>query len=103
MLLVDLGSVLVTALIAVLLLGWLYTFVKLKLIQYRVISLKDYSSVEAEEKPNKYKEAFDKGVVSALETVPSALAFFIKCTAYALTAIALVTLSLLTLSIMTVS
>ena len=99
MLLVDLGSILTVGFIAILLLGWLYTFVKLKLIQYRIIDLpSDNEDAEFKSEPNKYKEAFDAGVVSAVETIPTAMAFFIKCTAYALTAVALITVSLVTIA-----
>ena len=100
MLLVDIGSVLTVGFIAILLLGWLYTFVKLKLIQYRVIDLpSNDKDAEFEKEPNKYKEAFDKGVVSAMETIPKALTFFLKCAAYALTAVALIMVSLVTIAI----
>jgi len=94
MLLVDIGSVLTVGIIAILLLGWLYTFVKLKLIQYRIIDLPSDNKDELKSEPNKYKEAFDQGVVVAMGTVPIALAFFIKCTAYALTAVAIIFISL---------
>ena len=92
MLLVDLGSILTVGFIALLALGWLYTFVKMKLIQFRIIDLpSDEPNAVIERVPNKYKEAFDRGLVSACETFPKAISFFIKCTAYALIAVTLLT------------
>jgi len=95
MLLVDLGSILTVGFIALLALGWLYTFVKMKLIQFRIIDLpSDEPNAVIERVPNKYKEAFDRGLVSACETFPKAIAFFIKCTGYALVAVTLLAVAI---------
>ena len=85
MLLADLGSVLTLGLLAILLVGWLITYVRLKLAQW----FPKQKEEEEVKEPSKYEKALDRGVEKALETLPSLIMFFVKCTFYAVMALAI--------------
>ena len=95
---VGLGSIVLAAAFAIILIGWFFTWLKLRFVT--AVNRKEEDADFADARPtrfSRYKDAFASGCEEALRSFPSILVFFAKCTAYAVVAVTSMTVAGITI------
>jgi hypothetical protein len=95
---VSLTTIIIAAAFALILLGWLFTWLKLRFIT--VVKRKEEDAdfdAPRTTKFSRYKDAFASGCEEALRAIPSIAVFLAKCTAYAVVAVTALTVAGITI------